>query len=306
MPKPPGEINFQDSNIKLSVVILNYNTRELLEQCLASLPDRPDYEIIVVDNASTDDSVKMVGSLFPRVKIVRSKLNCGFTRGNNLARNFSRGEYVLFLNSDTKVFPKTLPCMVAFMDDDTAIGISTCRVDLADGRFYYASHRGFPSPWNSLCYFSGLSRLFPRSKLFSGYTATYLPLNTVHEIDACSGTFLLIRRRILNLIGWFDEDYYSYGEDIEMCYRVKQLGYKVMFNPEVRIVHYWGASSGLKKVSREVSKASREVKKLWHNARYEAMGIFYRKHYQDKYPGFISRLVFGGIALEKYFSSFGL
>lgn len=286
---------------KLSIIILNFNTEGLLRQCLGSLPEHEDYQVIVVDNASTDGSVAMIKEEFPKVELILSKTNCGFTRGNNLARSKAKGEYVLFLNSDAKVYPGTLERMVKLMDEDPDVGIATCYTELPDGSFYYACHRGFPTLWNSLTYFSGLAKLFPKSKLFAGYTATYLPLNKVHEIDACSGTFLLIRRAILDEINWFDEDYYSYGEDIEMCFRVKELGYKVMFVPDVKIMHYWGASSGLKSTSREVSSADPTNQAKWNQARYQAMKIFYNKHYRKNYPEIFNQLVFAGIGLANIF-----
>lgn len=277
------------NKIKLSIIVLNRDTAELLRQCLLSLPKRPDFQIIVVDNGSTDESVAMVERDFPWVELVVSSKSLGYGAGNNLARGKATGEYILFLNSDTEAFPRTIETMVGFMDSDKEIGISTCLTVLPNGKLYYACHRGFPTPWNAFCYLTGLSKIFPKSKLFSGYTLSYLPFDTIHEIDACSGTFLLTRKTLLDKIGWFDKDYYAYGEDIEMCYQVKKLGYKVMFNPTVKILHYWGASSGLKSTSKEVTKASGETQTQWNAARYEAMKIFYDKHYQGK-PAKLFRL----------------
>lgn len=290
MKKPPEKI-------KLSIVILNHNTEDLLRQCLSSIPVFPGLEIIVVDNGSTDHSVAMTRKNFPAVKIIPSAENIGFTKGNNLARHRVSGELVLFLNSDTKLFPDTLSKMIKLMDGKPQIGISTCLTILPDGRLYYACHRGFPTPWNSFCYFLGLAKLFPRSKLFAGYTASYLPLNQIHEIDACSGTFLLIRKDLLDQIGWFDEDYFAYGEDIEMCFRAKELGYKVMFNPEVKILHYWGASSGLKSTSKTVTTANQKISRHWNQARYDAMLIFYDKHYRQRYPEFFRSMILGAIKI---------
>lgn len=277
MKKPP-------ERPKLSVVILNYNTRDLLRQCLASL--NYDCQIIVVDNNSTDKSIGMVKREFPRVEVLAREVNDGYTRGNNAARRLAMGEFVLFLNSDTKAFKDTIETMVDFMVRDSTIGVATCRTELPNGQLYYASHRGFPTPLNSLLYFLGLP---------SSYYPKYQ--NVVHEIDACSGTFLLIRKTILDKINWFDEDYFSYGEDIEMCYRVKELGYKVMFNPEVKLIHYWGATSGLKSTSKEVAYQDEENKKRWNKARYDAMKIFYDKHYRQKYSELFRLIVFLGIGL---------
>lgn len=274
---------------KLSIIILNHNTQKLLKQCLASIPKG--HQIIVVDNASTDDSVGMIKKFFKNVEIIQSKENIGYTKGNNLARNIAKGEYILFLNSDTKMFPDTLPEMLKLMESDPKIGIGTPITYLENGSLYYACHRGFPSPWNSLTYFTGLAKLFPESKLFAGYTATYLPLDKIHEIDACSGTFLLTRRSLLDQINWFDESYFAYGEDLQMCFDTKKLGYKVMFDPNAKLIHYWGASSGLTKSSKVTPSQK------WSQARYDAMKTFYDKNYRQNYPNFVRTLIFFAINL---------
>ena len=298
MNKQP--IKNKTAETKLSIIILNYNTKDLLKQCLSSFVQKDNYQVIVVDNASIDSSVEMVKKEFPRVEIIQSKQNLGFTKGNNLARDHATGKYVLFLNSDTKLQANTLPVMLDFMESDPTVGISTCLTLLPSGKLYYACHRGFPTLWNSFCYFSGLAKIFSKSQLFAGYTATYLPVDKIHEIDACSGTFLLIRKELLDKIGWFDEDYFAYGEDIEMCYRVKELRFKVMFNPSAIIYHYWGASSGLKSTSRDVTTASVSNRNRWNKARYEAMRIFFEKHYRQKYPEIFRYLVLAAIKAVMY------
>lgn len=283
--------------IKLSIVIVNFNTRDLLAKCLLSLPRCDVFKIIVVDNASTDGSAAMVRKDFPKVTLLASRTNDGYAKNNNKARKVAEGEYVLFLNSDTEVYSGTGEAMADYMDRNSEVGIATCLTILPDGSLYYACHRGFPTLWNSLCYFLGLARMFPKVKLFAGYTATYLPIDKIHEIDACSGTFLMIRKNLLDEVGWFDEDYFAFGEDIEMCYRVKELGYKVMFNPTVSILHHWGASSGLKSTSKMVTTARLENSQRWNWARYQAMKLFYNKHYRRKYPELVHGLVFFAIGL---------
>ena len=181
--------------------------------------------------------------------------------------------------------------MVEFMENDPKTGVATCYVELPDGKFYYACHRGFPTPLNSLLYFLGLP---------SSYKSSSWQSNKAHEIDACSGTFLLIRKSLLDKIGWFDEDYFAYGEDIDMCFRVKELGYKVMFSPHVKIMHYWGASSGLKSTSKNVTTADTQNSQKWNRARYEAMKIFYDKHYRNKYPEIFRIIIFAGIELANW------
>lgn len=283
----------------LSVIILNYNTKALLHQCLSSLDPRSVYETIVVDNASRDGSAAMVKKDFPFVHLIKSSKNVGFSRGNNLARKVATGKYILFLNSDTVIEGKAIEKILHYMESDQMVGIATCLVHLVDGSLYYACHRGFPSPWNSFCYFSGLAKIFPKTKLFSGYTLSYLPLDKIHEIDACSGTFLMIRRDLADKFSWFDEDFYFYGEDIDLCYKVKQEGFKVMFNPTCQITHYWGATSGMIEVSKDVAQPSHETKLAAISGRFAAMRLFYDKHYRNVYPAIIRSLVFFAINLKE-------
>ncbi len=331
----------------LSIIIISYNTRELLEKCLDSIvrslmPDAGNvkttgqpyassvtphtssasYEIIVVDNNSTDgtkeylkeiqekrnlaasggrnlsrqgrDEIKISRSKFPNFKVIFNNDNLGFAKANNQGIKIAEGKYILFLNPDTIVLPETLPFMLEFMKKNPAVGVATCRVELVDGKLDEACHRGFPTPWNAFCHFSGLEKLFPHSRLFAGYYLGYLDLNTTHEIDSCVGAFMLVPRLVGEKIGWWDEDYFWYGEDIDFCYRVKKAGFKVMFVPKVKIIHYKGASSGIKKTKSKADFKTREKAML---ASTQAMRIFYQKHYRGKYPKPIEKLVFWGINL---------
>lgn len=287
--------------LDLSILILNYNTKDLLADCLKSIkkakPNHYTTEVIVIDNASTDGSPQMVEEKFPWVKLVTSRKNLGFAKGNNLGIPESSGRYILFLNPDTIVFPEVLDGMIDFMDKHPKAGVSTCKVELPNGNLDEACHRGFPNPWNAFCHFSGLERLFSKSQIFSGYYLGWLPLAKTHEIDACVGAFLLVRREVGEQINWWDEDYFWYGEDIDFCYRVKEIGFKVYCVPEYKIIHYKGASSGIKKQSESISTASRETKIRSAKASTQAMRIFYQKHYFTKYPKLLTWLVMGGINL---------
>ncbi|MBP8591223.1 glycosyltransferase family 2 protein [Candidatus Shapirobacteria bacterium] len=265
--------------------------------------DLPSAEIIVVDNHSQDDSVEMLKNLKLKLenskktenlklKIIVNNDNLGFAKANNIGIKKSRGEYLLFLNSDTIVPPKTISFMLDFMKKNPKIGVATCRVELTDGKLDEACTRGFPTPWNAFCHFSGLEKLLPHSRLFAGYYLGHLDLNTTHEIDSCVGAFMLVPRHVGEKIGWWDEDYFWYGEDIDFCYRVKKAGFKVMFVPEVKIIHYKGASSGIKKTKSKADLKTREKAML---ASTQAMRIFYQKHYRGKYPKLIEKTVFWGI-----------
>ena len=291
--------------IDLSIIIVNYNTKDFLKKCLESLQSSIAgssllVEIIITDNGSSDDSLQFINSLKEKdlnLKIIDNKSNLGFAKANNLAIKKSSGRYVLFLNPDTIVQKETLKTMVKFMDKNPKVGASTCRVELTDGRLDQACHRGFPTVWNSFCYFSGLEKVFPKSKIFAGYSLTYLPLDKTHEIDAGCGAFLIVRQPVGETIGWFDEDYFWYGEDLDFCYRLKQKGWQVMFVPTTKIIHWKGAASGILKHSQKVSSASKETKIKAAKASVKVMRIFFQKHYQDKYPKIVYWLVMLGIKL---------
>ena len=285
--------------IELSIVILNYNTRDFLKQCLESTGKRQkggyEIETIVVDNASNDDSSQMVEREFPDVKLIVNKRNLGFSAGNNKGVAQTRGEYLLFLNPDTIVPKETLKRMVDFMKTNPGMGAATCRVDLANGQLDEACHRGFPTPWRAFCHFSGLEKLFSNSRFFAGYTLGFLPLDKVHEIDSGTGAFLLVRRKAGEAVNWWDEDYFWYGEDLDFCYKLKERGWKIFYNPEVKITHYKGISSGIKKHTAGISTATKETKKKAALASTQAMRIFYQKHYFSKYPKLISWLILWGV-----------
>lgn len=290
----------------LSVIILNLNTRELLKDCLKSLTQselsnsdsKHSMEVIVSDNGSNDGSVEMVRSEFPQVKLVENGRNLGFAAGNNAALTFATGRYVLFLNSDTRVPHGTLSEMIRFMDSDPKIGAATCLIELFDGRFDLNCHRGFPTPWSALTHFFELSKIFPKSKLFAGYFQTYKDFKSIHEIDALEGAFMLVRRQAaesaaLGANKWWDEDYFFYAEDIDFCYRLKEKGWKVMYNPKVKIFHHKGATHGMKNRMTSVL-TSGDRKKLVQSTT-QAMKIFYHKHYEHKYPVFVNWLVLLGV-----------
>lgn len=285
----------------LSIIILNYNTKDLLLACLRSVvaatKNKFSYQLIVVDNASADGSVEAVKRNFKKIKLIQSKKNLGFAAGNNLAVPYIKGRYVLFLNPDTVVFKDTFWKMIRFMDQNPEVGVATCRVELASGVLDEACHRGLPTPWNAFCHFVGLEKLFPHSKLFAGYTLGHLSLDKVHPIDACSGSFFLIRREVGEKLNWWDETYFWYGEDLDFCYRVKQAGYQVYFVPISKIIHYKGVSSGIKRHSRKMSTASQATRRKALADSVKVMRIFYQKHYQKKYPKIIGWLTMRGIDL---------
>lgn len=286
----------------LSIIIVNYNTKDFLKDCLASIqktvPKSLKYQIIVVDNDSTDESVEMVKREFSNVLLIENE-NEGFAKANNRGVKKSKGEYILFLNPDTVVYKKTIEGMLTFMKEHPKAGAATCTLLMKNGQIDYASHRGFPTPWNAFCYFSGISRRFPKVKFLSGYTRSWQDLNTTHEIDALAGAFMLIPRKAGEEVDWWDQDYFFNGEDLDFCFRLKEKGWKIYYVPQYSILHYNGVSGGTKKTSSEISTATKETKRRIQKARFDAMRTFYKKHYMKKYPKVVTSLVLSGIGLKQ-------
>lgn len=290
----------------ISIIIVSYNTKVFLQKCLESLcknqPKKYLYEIIVVDNDSKDDSVAMVKAEFPDVHLIENKENLGFSKANNVGIKQSTGRYVLFLNSDTEIEEGTLETMTAFMDMHKEAGAATCAVLMSNGKIDDASHRGFPTPWNAFCHFSGLSKLFPYSMTFNGYNMAWKDLDKVHSIDALAGAFMIVRREAGEKVQWWDEDYFFYGEDLDFCFMLKKHGWKVYYVPTTKILHYKGVSGGIKGVSKEVTTASKETRRRATLARFNAMKIFYTKHYRQIYPGIVTWVVMHAIAIKLWFT----
>ncbi len=290
----------------LSIIIVSFNTKVVLKQCLDSLLKTyrkelitNQFEIIVVDNGSTDGSWEFVRKEYPTVNLLINRSNQGFGKANNQGVKKATGKYILFLNSDTIITEHQLPNLIEYLEKYSQVGIVTCKILLPDGSLDDASHRGFPTPWRAICHFSGLGRIFPTSPFLNGYHLGFRNLDSTHEIEACAGAFLLIRRSVGDMVGWFDEDYFWYGEDLDLCYRVRQKEYKIMFLPQFTIFHYKGASSGMKKHSQHLAKLDIATRRRINKARFEVMRLFYKKHYLHKYPGWVTALVFMGITIKQ-------
>lgn len=288
--------------MKLSVIILSHNVEKLLESAIRAAYDtciEINPQVIVVDNASTDGSVEMVKKKFPEVDLVESDTNTGFAAGNNLARKITKGEAVLFLNPDTEVKGGAIGKCLKILTSRSELGAITCKVMLPNGKIDYSCHRGLPTVWNSFCYWTGLSKVFPKSSLFAGYEATYLDKNESHYIDCISGTFMMITRKALDKINWWDTDYWWNGEDIELCYRLKKAGYKIWYEPSETVIHYKGSSSGLWSTSK--ISVDKETKIRSARAAAGAMRIFTNKHWKELGPWPVMIFVrFGIFMLEKY------
>lgn len=267
--------------MKLSVIIVNYNVEHFLEQCLHSVRKASKnlpVEVFVVDNNSVDGSLAMVRAKFPEVKIIANKENTGFSRANNQAMRIANGEYVLLLNPDTVVEETTFEKVVAFMDaHPEAGGLGVQMID-GKGNFLPESKRGLPTPAVAFYKIFGLSKLFPRSKRFGRYHLGYLDKDQTHEVEILSGAFMLMRKAALDKVGLLDEDFFMYGEDIDLSYRIILGGYKNYYFHDTRIIHYKGEST---------KKSSVNYVFVF----YRAMAIFAKKHFSAKNAQLFSFLI---------------
>ncbi len=286
----------------LTILILNYNTADLLRDCLHSVLDRDsdlDYLVCVVDNASSDGSVEMVRTEFPQVHLIANSRNLGFPGGNNCGLRWlgfgesvcseatsadSLPKYVLLLNPDTLVPPGALAQMATFMDNRPTAGVAGPRLRKPDGTLDKACRRSFPTPKVSLHRMTGLSRLFSSSPRFNAYNMEYLPEDGVYHVDSVVGAFMLVRSDAIRQVGLLDEAFFMYGEDLDWSKRIKDAGWEVWYNGEVEVTH----------VKEAASQASIKSRIDF----YEAMWIFYRKHYQAETGWFLNALIRFGISVK--------
>ena len=288
-------MNRRPKKTELTIIILTYNSAKEIGACLDSIYKyystkikSRDWELVVVDNASQDQTLKVVrGKIYPEIRIRENKKNLGFAAANNLAARKAGGEYLLFLNPDTVVESNSISLPLEYLRAHPDVGALTVKILLGNGILDSTCHRGFPTPWNALCYFSGLTKLFPKSRLFAGYVLGHLDLDTPHEVDAINGAYFMLSKKLGGMLGWFDEEFYWKGEDLDLCFRIKERGYKIMYLPQARIHHFKGSSQGHRLGSRTLE------------ARFAVMKLFYDKHYRQRYPGIVRLLVMTGISLRK-------
>ena len=275
---------------KLSLVILNYNSKFWLKKCLSSIHEeylsktKNLVEVIVVDNHSHDDSIEMIKNDFNWVKLIELDDNKGFSAGNNVALKQIESEYAMLLNSDTEFTTlSNLDLLLNFMDSNSQAAVVTPKLMLPDGSLDWASHRGEPTPWASLTYYLGLEQLFPNSAVFGQYHQKYLDLNSPHQVDACSGAAMMVRTQYMDEVGFLDEQFFMYAEDLDWCKRFREAGYEVWYMPEVEVIHH-KYKSGIKTQSPLTAIQSKRHF-------YNTMLQYYDKHYKDKYPRFVRFLL---------------
>jgi GT2 family glycosyltransferase len=293
----------------LAIVILNYNRADLLTDCLDSIythPTRCRLAVWVVDNASTDDSVRLVREHYPQAHLIVSQHNGGFAYGNNLALHpivwasatppadesaaapsvTQPPDYVLLLNNDTIVPAGALDGLVDYLEAHDDVGVVGPKLLLPDGSLDLACRRSFPTPEVAFYRMVGLSWLFPRSQRFGRYNLTYLDPDEETEVDAVVGACMLLRTGVIREAGLLDEQFFMYGEDLDWAYRIKQYGWRIVYHPRVHIWHYKRASSSRRPVATI-------------RAFYEAMRIFHRKHFAATTPAPLNAIIEVGITLKE-------
>ncbi len=283
--------------LDLGIVIVNYNTRDELARCLDSIAASEGcyrYKVVVVDNNSQDGSAEMLHDKYPWVRLIASERNGGYAYANNLGLRLlgyggqGRAEalprYALLLNPDTILPPDALDRMIGYLDAHSEVGVAGPRLVRRDGSLDRACRRGFPSPSVSFYHLTGLSKLFPHSPRFGRYNMTYLDEYEETEVDAVVGAFMMMRSQALEQAGLLDESFFMYGEDLDLCYRIKQRGWQIRYYPEVTVLHVKGAASRKNSLQATI-------------AFYDAMKIFHDKHYRAETCFLVNWGVDLGVAL---------
>lgn len=291
----------------LSILILSYNTAQLTKDCVLSVVSSfnsfPNIrvQLIVLDNNSTDGSQEILKKLstksFPKhisFQFMCNSKNVGYAKGNNIALSKATGKNVLFLNSDVLVKNIHWKSIIDYMSTLEDIGGLTINVSLPNGSIDPASHRGFPTPWNAFCYYTKLEKLTSKipivNRICGGYHLMYKELSTVHTISSPSGAFFLMPTHIAKQLGGFDEDYFMYGEDIDLAYRIHSIGKKIYYIPHEKVIHLKYQSG----IQHQSQKTNQKTQAHF----YEAMKIFYKKHYEKIYPKWVTYIVLKGIDLK--------
>jgi len=277
-----------ENDIKVSVIIVNYNVKDFIVHAIQSLQralNKIPHEIFVVDNASVDGSVQMIRSHFPQINLIENKKNIGFSAANNIALKKASGEYLVLLNPDTVVQEDTFTGLIAFMEKTPDAGAATCKILNPNGSFSLDSRHSIPTPLTAIWKILGLSRLFPKSKIFGRYNLTYLDQNDTYPVDAISGSFMMIRRRTFEQVGYLDEDFFMYCEDVDYCYRILKEGWKIYYVPVSNIIHYKGEST---------KKYNFDYVFNFNKSLY----LFYKKHFQQKYITLFRWIILLGVFMR--------
>ena len=279
--------------VDLSIIIVNYNVKVFLQNLLDSINKASanlQTEIIIVDNASDDGSVEFLREKYPSVKLIINKTNLGFGKANNLALREAKGKFILLLNPDTIVAEDTFIKIIEFFNQTPEAGLAGCKILNPDGTLQLPCRRSFPGPWTSFTKVTGLSTLFPKSKIFARYNLTYLDENESYEVDAISGSFMMMKKEVYDKVGGFDEQFFMYGEDLDLCYRIQKAGYKVYYVHSTQIIHYKGEST---------KRSSMDETKVFYNA----MHLFVKKHLSSSF--LVEIILQSAILVRRFFAYIG-
>jgi GT2 family glycosyltransferase len=271
----------------LSICIVTYQARDLLQDCLESIYQHPpacSFEIIVVDNHSQDGTLDMLRQDYSGVYFIENTGNEGYTRPMNQALKQGCGRFLIQLNPDTLVSPGMFDRLVSFMDEHPEAGICTPKVLNRDGTLQKQCRRSAARPWDAITYFSGLAKRFPKDRRFAGYLMTYLDENQINEVEAVSGSCMFIRREVVEQIGYLDELFFAYQEDADFCFRARRAGWKIFYVPQARLIHFGGQGGSQVEVYRSIYQ--------WHRSYF----LYYRKHLARDYFFLINWLYYGVMA----------
>jgi GT2 family glycosyltransferase len=296
----PTKKTVQKNN--LAIIIVSYNTRQLLDNCLTSiykaLHPQGGLEVVVVDNNSKDGSLEMVKKKFPQVQLIENTSNLGFSKANNIGAKATSSKYLLFLNSDTVLKKFSLVKPLKYLKNHTKVGALTIKLILGSGEIDYDNRRGFPTPWNTFCRLFGLSKIFTNSLVFNSYHLGFRPIKKPTQVPVIAGSFFMISSKVFKEIAGWDEDFFFYGEDIDICYRLQQAGYQIIYYPRTSAIHLKGASSGIRIETEEITKATKKIKIKVAKASIKAWELFVKKHYSNKYPTIFVWFMMLGIKIK--------
>jgi len=284
--------------MKLSIIIVSYNVKDFIKQCIRSIY-RSDlsknlFEIIIIDNDSHDDTVNDIKNSFNNIHIIENDINEGFSKAVNKGIKKANGNFICLLNPDVIINENTFSTLIDYLESNKNVGCIGPKIINVDGTIQHSCKRSFPTPLNSIFRLFYLDKIFSKSKFFGKYNLTYLDVNKIHKVDAISGAFMIFKKSIINEIGLLDEKFFMFGEDIDFCFRIKNKGYDIVYNPETEIMHYKGES---------VKSAPYDMVNIF----YDAMEIYFKK-YSKNYPNWkiINIFVKIGLYIRKSLSYFKL
>ncbi|MFC2025813.1 glycosyltransferase family 2 protein [Chloroflexota bacterium] len=288
----PTHIGIPLKDIKVSICIVTYKAKDLLRDCLNSISTNSnlEYEVIVIDNGSRDGVAEMLVQEFPQVHFIENEFNLGFTQPMNHALRLGRGQYLLQLNPDTITLPNAIDSLAVFMDKHIEVGICGPKVLNRDHTMQKPCRRGESRPLAVISYFTGLAALFPKSKLFGEYLMSYMDEEETHQVAGVSGSCMMIRRKVLDQIGFLDEQFFAFQEDADFCFRTKQAGWEIFYVPKAQIIHFGSMGGSRVHPYRSIFE--------WHKSYY----LFYRKNMAKDYF-FLFNWIFYFAMILKFLSS---